>query len=200
MLSTCVLPCGDRQGVRRLPNSGWHQLCGVRIPGPGRYRCLTESCHSLTLTSISKIARIAFNLAQQPWVREAPRDAPNRELTNARVPASASEGQLSFNAPHPPTEKAIEAFNVVLHDIKIEILKSRNHWDLHEPKMWSRAAGLSDTELVAFTIETDLVECRSAPTSYGTIILGKVKLPAVQDAEGAGFVHVRYVPPGQNYV
>lgn len=58
--------------------------------------------------------------------------------------------------------------------------------------MWSRAAGLTDAELVSFTVENDLVECRSAPTSYGTIILGKIRLPAVKDEEGAGFVHVRY--------
>lgn len=59
--------------------------------------------------------------------------------------------------------------------------------------MWARAAGLTDAQLVDFTIERDLVECRSAPTSYGTIILGKIRLPAVQDEEGAGYVHVRCV-------
>lgn len=59
--------------------------------------------------------------------------------------------------------------------------------------MWSRANGLTDDELVHFTIEKDLVECRSAPTSYGTIILGKIRLPAVNDEEGEGFMHVRSV-------
>lgn len=59
--------------------------------------------------------------------------------------------------------------------------------------MWERAAGLSDAELVAFSVEKDLVECRSAPTSYGTVILGKVRIPAVNDEEGEGYVHVRYV-------
>lgn len=105
-------------------------------------------------------------------------------------PASAE--QITLNAPHRPPPKAIEAFNVVLHQIKAEIVKSRHHWDQHEPKMWARAAGLSDAELVRFTIEDDLVECRSAPTSYGTVILGKIRLPAVHDAEGEGFMHVRY--------
>ena len=79
----------------------------------------------------------------------------------------------------------------MLHDIKAEIVKSRHHWNKHEPKMWSRAAGLSDAELVHFTIEEDLVECRSAPTSYGTVILGKIRTPAISDDEGAGFIHVR---------
>ena len=96
-----------------------------------------------------------------------------------------------MNAPHPPTVKAVEAFNVALHQIKAEIVKSRHHWDKHEPKMWSRAAGISDNDLVHFTIEDDLVECRSAPTSYGTIILGKMRLPAVNDGEGEVFIHVR---------
>ena len=79
----------------------------------------------------------------------------------------------------------------MLAKIKSEILQSRHHWDHHEPKMWSRAAGLSDAALVDFTIEKDLIECRAAQTSYGVIILGKLRLPAVNDADGEGYVHVR---------
>lgn len=105
----------------------------------------------------------------------------------------ASTEEIVLNAPHTPTTKAIEAFNVVLHDIKTEIVKSRHHWNQHEPKMWSRVADLSDAELVQFTIERDLVECRSAPTSYGTVILGKIRVPAVSDDDGEGFIHVRSV-------
>ncbi|KAI0690546.1 hypothetical protein BC835DRAFT_1364310 [Cytidiella melzeri] len=107
----------------------------------------------------------------------------------------ASSEELTFNAPHAPHPNAIEAFNVVLHTIKSEIVKSRHHWDQHEPKMWSRAAGLSDHDLTHFTVEHDLVECRSAPTSYGNIILGKIRIPAVKDEEGEGFVHVRIHDP-----
>jgi hypothetical protein len=73
---------------------------------------------------------------------------------------------LNFNEPHPPAENAIEAFNVVLPTIKSEIVKSRRHWDLHEPKMWSRAQKLSDKELVDFTIENDLVEVRALKSSF----------------------------------
>ncbi|EKM54486.1 uncharacterized protein PHACADRAFT_258363 [Phanerochaete carnosa HHB-10118-sp] len=107
----------------------------------------------------------------------------------------ASAEEIILNAPHRPGEKAIEAFHVVLHTIKSEIIKSRHHWNKHEPKMWARAAGLTDEQLVHFTIESDLVEVRSAPTSYGTIILGKIRLPAVQDEEGAGYVHIRIHDP-----
>ncbi|KAJ3554024.1 hypothetical protein NM688_g3317 [Phlebia brevispora] len=107
----------------------------------------------------------------------------------------ASSEEIVLNAPHPPTAKAVEAFNVVVHQIKSEIVKSRHHWDKHEPKMWSRVAGLSDAQLVDFTIENDLVEVRSAPTSYGTVILGKIRIPAVNDDEGEGFVHVRIHDP-----
>lgn len=59
--------------------------------------------------------------------------------------------------------------------------------------MWSRAAGLSDEELVGFDIEKDLVQIRSGATSYGTIIFGKIRIPAINDDEGEGFVHVRFV-------
>jgi hypothetical protein len=103
----------------------------------------------------------------------------------------ASIEQLSFNAAHPPKQNAIEAFNAVLHTIKAEIVKSRHDWDKHEPRMWARVAGLSNHDLVNFTIEKDLVLVRSAWASYGTIILGKIRLPSVHDDLGAGYVHVR---------
>ncbi|KAJ3513383.1 hypothetical protein NMY22_g15054 [Coprinellus aureogranulatus] len=107
----------------------------------------------------------------------------------------ASGEQLNFSEPHKPTDNGIEAFNIVLPIIKAEIIKSRHHWDLHEPKMWSRAQGISDKDLVTFTIEEDLVEIRNAATSYGTILLGKIRLPAVQDEEGDGYIHVRIHDP-----
>ena len=105
----------------------------------------------------------------------------------------ADGAEVVFNAPHAPHANAIEAFGVVLSKIKHEIVKSRRDWDKHEPKMWSRAAGLSDEQLVDFSLEKDLVEVRSGPTSYGTIILGKIRIPAVNDDLGEGFIHVRYV-------
>jgi len=41
-----------------------------------------------------------------------------------------------------------------------------------------------------------LVLVRSAPTSYGTIILGKIRLPKVNAADGEpGYVHVRIHDP-----
>ena len=55
--------------------------------------------------------------------------------------------------------------------------------------MWQAAAELSDAELVGFDIRNDLVLVSSSPVSYGTIILGKIRIPALQD----GHVHVRWV-------
>jgi hypothetical protein len=70
--------------------------------------------------------------------------------------------QLDFNEPHPPHQNAIEAFNHLLPTIKEEIIKSRHHWNKHEPKMWIRAHGISDHELTNFTIEQDLVTVSGA--------------------------------------
>jgi hypothetical protein len=61
--------------------------------------------------------------------------------------------------------------------------------------MWSRAAGISDEKLVGFTLKDDLVIVRSASVSYGTIILGKIRIPAINDAEGEGYIHVRIHDP-----
>lgn len=107
----------------------------------------------------------------------------------------ASEEELFFNEAHAPHANAIEAFHTVLHDVKAAIVKSRHDWDKHEPKMWSRVSSLSDSELVGFDLSSDLVQVRSAPTSYGTIILGKIRIPAVNDDLGEGFVHVRIHDP-----
>jgi hypothetical protein len=65
---------------------------------------------------------------------------------------------LSFSDPSPPKQTGLDAFNAILPTIKSEILKSRKDWDIHEPKMWSRAKDLSDQQLSDFTIEQDLVE------------------------------------------
>ncbi|KAK0212869.1 hypothetical protein DFS33DRAFT_1285041 [Desarmillaria ectypa] len=109
----------------------------------------------------------------------------------------ASAEELVFNDPHPPHTNALLAFSKVLGRIKFEILKSRKDWDKHEPKMWSRANGVSDDDLVALNLKEDLVLVRSASTSYGTIILGKIRLPAINDDEGEGYIHVRiHDPPG----
>lgn len=64
--------------------------------------------------------------------------------------------------------------------------------------MWSRASGLSDEQLATFHTKNDLVQVRSAVVSYGTILLGKLRIPAVNDSKGEGFVHVRiHVTPGK---
>jgi hypothetical protein len=81
----------------------------------------------------------------------------------------------------------------VAHTIKHEILKSRHDWNKHEPRMWSRAAHLSDHELTHFDLKQDLVLVSSALSTYGTIILGKIRIPAINDDQGEGFIHVRYV-------
>jgi hypothetical protein len=90
--------------------------------------------------------------------------------------AAASAEQVELNQAHAPGTNAIEAFNAVLHTIKSEVVKSRHHWDKHEPRMWSRVANLSDQDLAHLTIEKDLVLVRLIrsfyldPTSF--LILG----------------------------
>ncbi|KAK0504796.1 hypothetical protein EDD18DRAFT_1456262 [Armillaria luteobubalina] len=120
-----------------------------------------------------------------------------------RSSSHPSAEELVFNDPHAPHPNALLAFGKVLGRIKFEVLKSRRDWDKHEPKMWARARGVGDEELTAFTLEEDLVLVRSAPTSYGTIILGKIRLPAINDDLGEGYIHIRpglvhsiHDPPG----
>lgn len=105
--------------------------------------------------------------------------------------AKASNEQLNFNEPHEPAKNALDAFSKVLDTIKQEMVKSRQHWNTHEPKMWSRASELSDNELTSFRLDEDLVLVSSAATTYGTIILGKIRIPGINDDQGEGYAHVR---------
>lgn len=56
--------------------------------------------------------------------------------------------------------------------------------------MWARAKGLSDDELTSFSRD-DLVQVRNGQASYGHVIFGKLRLPAINDKQGEGFIHVR---------
>jgi len=99
----------------------------------------------------------------------------------------ADSESVTLDAAHKPHPAAIEAFTAVEHTIKHAIKKSRLDWDKHEPRMWARVSGVTNEDLVSFDISSDLVEVRSGATSYGQIIFGKIRIPAVED----GYVHVR---------
>ncbi|KIM69142.1 hypothetical protein SCLCIDRAFT_1208575 [Scleroderma citrinum Foug A] len=107
----------------------------------------------------------------------------------------ASAEEVNLTPAHPPHARALEAFNHVLHEIKAAVVKSRHDWDKHEPMMWSRANRLSDHDLAGFKVEKDLVEIRTGVVSYGTLIFGKIRIPAVEDEFGAGYIHVRIHDP-----
>ena len=53
--------------------------------------------------------------------------------------------------------------------------------------MWSAVKDLSNEALTSFDIENDLVQVSSAQTSYGVIVLGKIRVRGVDD----GYLHVR---------
>jgi len=103
----------------------------------------------------------------------------------------ASKEETNFNVAHAPHPNAIEAFTVVEEKLKHEVLRSRSQWNKHEPRMWAAAEGLDDKQLVAFNVAKDLVLVRSSPVSYGTIILGKIRIPDIAD----GHIHVRIHDP-----
>jgi len=107
----------------------------------------------------------------------------------------ATAEEVNLNDSHPPHPNAIDAFEKVVHHIKSAIVKSRHDWDKHEPRMWSRAHGIDHHHLTTFDLSKDLILIRSGSTSYGTIIFGKLRIPAIQDDEGEGFIHIRIHDP-----
>ncbi|KAL8277674.1 hypothetical protein RQP46_009947 [Phenoliferia psychrophenolica] len=109
----------------------------------------------------------------------------------------ADSSTVVLNEEHAPHPSALEAFGQVEHHIKFELVKLRHQWNKHEPRMFQRAPvdTVSDEKLADWDLKKDLVSIRSGPTSYGTILIGKLRLPAVHDAQGEGFIHVRVHDP-----
>ncbi|GAA6035674.1 hypothetical protein JCM8097_004964 [Rhodosporidiobolus ruineniae] len=99
----------------------------------------------------------------------------------------ATASTVELNAPHRPLANSIRAFSAVEDELKRELIKLRHHWDQHEARMFSRAEGVSDTALTQWKLDEDLVSVRAASTAYGSIILSKLRLPALSD----GYIHVR---------
>jgi hypothetical protein len=56
-----------------------------------------------------------------------------------RPVTTATAETTNFNASHAPLQNAVEAFTIVLPEIKRAVIHSRHDWNKHEPKMWSRA-------------------------------------------------------------
>ncbi|PLW23512.1 hypothetical protein PCANC_07282 [Puccinia coronata f. sp. avenae] len=112
----------------------------------------------------------------------------------------ATEASLvtPLNEPHSPNQHGLQLFENCVATIRHELVKLRHHWDKHEPRMFARAQSISDQDLCRFNIKEDLVLIRAGKTSYGAVVFGKIKLPAIKDAEGEGFLHVRlHDPPGE---
>ncbi|EJD08548.1 uncharacterized protein FOMMEDRAFT_117023 [Fomitiporia mediterranea MF3/22] len=106
----------------------------------------------------------------------------------------ATRESVELNEAHKPLPKAIEAFKAVKSKIVSELIRERHHWDKHEPHMFKRAEGIPDAELAKFSIDEDLVLVRAGQTAYGTIIFGKIRLPAIKEG-GEGYIHVRVHDP-----
>lgn len=86
--------------------------------------------------------------SRKTWVR-----IHRRQFQSISDVSIASKDQVNFNEPHAPAENALEAFGAVEDKIKAAIIESRHHWDKHEPRMWSRAKGVSDSDLVNFNLK-----------------------------------------------
>ncbi|KAH7888542.1 hypothetical protein F5I97DRAFT_2072292 [Phlebopus sp. FC_14] len=112
----------------------------------------------------------------------------------ALTTVTATAEEVNLNAPHAPHDNAITAFKHVMPKIKDEIKKSLELWK-DTPKMWSRAEGLIENHQLFHFSEKDLVQVRSGVVSYGTIIFGKIRIPAVNDELGEGYIHVRIFDP-----
>ncbi|KAG0147308.1 hypothetical protein CROQUDRAFT_722340 [Cronartium quercuum f. sp. fusiforme G11] len=112
----------------------------------------------------------------------------------------ATENTLAvpLNEPHAPDTRGFELFEHLAPKIQHELIRLRHHWDKHEPRMFSETQGISDHDLANFNVRKDLVLIRSGQTSFGTVVFGKLRIPAFKDKNGQGFIHVRVHDPVGN--
>ncbi|KAE8233939.1 hypothetical protein CF326_g1022 [Tilletia indica] len=104
----------------------------------------------------------------------------------------ASAEDIKLSAEHPPTERAIAAFTTIESKIKSQIIKSRSDWNKHEPRMWAATEGLNEEQLSDWSAAKDLVGIRAGSVSYGVIIFGRIRIPALSSP---GYVFVRIFDP-----
>jgi len=101
----------------------------------------------------------------------------------------ATEDTVSLSPSHAPHQASLDAFASILDSVKHELVKLRHDHDKHEPQYFSRISHLSDASLISFT-PNDLVAVRVASSAYGLHLFGKVRIPTVEDGDGA-YVHIR---------
>lgn len=81
----------------------------------------------------------------------------------------ASAETCPLNAPHPPQEGSIHAFEHLLPTIKSSLIKLRHKCAKHSPDYFAAVEGVSDADLAAFGVE-DLVYVRVGPSSVSFLL------------------------------
>jgi hypothetical protein len=75
-----------------------------------------------------------------------------------------------LNAPHPPQEGSIVAFEKLLPTIKSTLIKLRHKHSKHAPEYFAAVEGVSDADLTAFGVE-DLVCVRVGTSAVSSLLL-----------------------------
>lgn len=101
----------------------------------------------------------------------------------------ADDSTIKLLEAHPPKPASLELYAEVEHDLKKALLHSRHDSKKHGLSYWEAAAHLSDADFVGFS-ESDLVLVRPGTVAYGTILLGKVKIPALGEVKNS-YIHFR---------
>jgi len=109
----------------------------------------------------------------------------------------ATAETVDLGPAHAPKEESFHAFNQIETDLKKLLQHTRHEHNKHEPEYFAATSKLSDEQLTSFSAD-DLTEVRTALTSYGLHLFGKVQLKALDD----GYIQFRaFVPtPGSSEV
>jgi hypothetical protein len=106
----------------------------------------------------------------------------------------ATAETVDLGPSHPPKEDSIDAFNIILPDLKQKLTHLRRDYNKHEPEYFAAAESLSDDQLTGFTAD-NMEAVRVAVSAYGIHLFAKVRIPDLSES-GPAYIHIRIFTTG----
>jgi hypothetical protein len=107
----------------------------------------------------------------------------------------ATANSCDLSEPHAPRKSSLAAYSEFENELKRTLRRHRRRSSVHDLPQFEAASMLSDRELTSFT-EDDFEVVRYARVNYGHILFGKLRIPALADANMSNcYIHFRAFDP-----
>lgn len=107
----------------------------------------------------------------------------------------ATSNTCDLSAPHAPGKSSLVAYAEFEGELKRVLRRHRSRSSVHQLPQFEAASMLSDDQLTSFT-QDDFEEVRHARVEYGNILFGKLRIPALAEANSRNcYIHFRAFDP-----